>query len=86
MIKIEKIEKKSRSSQFGLNGEYLNAVVVIDSHTYHFTKGEDEKDWYCDALFNSFGVPIFCHGEGSRSCMKRKASDHVAQELNLAAS
>lgn len=45
-----------------------------------FSKYSTESEWYCDATFRN-GMPVFCHGEGSRSCMKRAAQNEIKEAI-----
>ena len=57
------------------------AVVKIDNNTAHYSKYSTEDQWYTDAYFVG-GMPLFVHGEGSRCCIKRSATEDVAAALN----
>jgi hypothetical protein len=57
------------------------AVVGIGGATLHFSRYDCESEWYCDAHFGAGGVPYFCHGEGSRCCLKKVATGRLRQAL-----
>ena len=44
------------------------------------SKYPSEKDWYCDAMFDR-GMPVFCHGEGSRCCKKRALAPVLVEAI-----
>jgi hypothetical protein len=68
----------------GIFGPYRgwDAVVDLGGDSFHFSQLAGETDWYCDAHFGRNGYPYFCHGFGSRVCLKQIATDEIAVLLN----
>lgn len=72
-ITIE-MERCERHVTFGESGKYWRATVKCDPSTYIITQLPSERSWYFDAHFHR-GIPVYCHGDGSRCCMKRVISE-----------
>jgi hypothetical protein len=84
---IESIEYHQRSG-FGIGGAWKDnpiwvAVVKVGKITLGFSRFDSENEWLCDYQFNG-GLPVFCHGEGSRSCLKQAAKGELQIALDKA--
>lgn len=73
------LSKETRQLPYG-NGQV--AVVEVDGARLHFSRYDNEQRWLADAAFSAKGMPIFCHGAGSRCCMKQAANEKVEALLN----
>jgi hypothetical protein len=81
---VEYKERAPSETGLSISGQYFAAVVRSGPSSYHWTKGSEEKAWYCDAIFRK-GLPEFVHGEGSRCCMKKVCSEGPVFDLLEAA-
>lgn len=73
-------------SGVGVGGVWKNkplwvAKVELNGGTIHVSRFDEEKTWYADSAFTAKGIPLFCHGEGSRCCLKRPVNDDVHKAL-----
>jgi hypothetical protein len=80
---ITKFEKRQKSSVLSGNTSNLFfAEVEIGDNILTFSQLENETEWYCDSRFGRKNMyPYFCHGEGSRSCLKQMAQGELKNEL-----
>lgn len=83
-------KKERKAAKMGLscprNATHIDvaAVTVTDGKRkieLGLSKYSTENDWYLDYQFDN-GLPVFCHGEGSRSCMKRAAQGELLAALD----
>lgn len=58
------------------------AAVDVQGDLLWFSRFDDETQWYCDAHFGPTGFPHFCHGEGSRCCLKTTAIGRLKGALD----
>lgn len=86
-MKVTKFEYHKRSG-VGIIGPWQDppiwvATVETDGgHTLHFSRDDEERQWYADAHFGPDGYPYFCHGEGSRCTKKQVAHGELADLLD----
>ena len=57
------------------------AMVKMGDLVLVVSRYDTEKTWYADSAFGKGCMPIFCHGEGSRCCMKRPVNEDVHKAL-----
>ena len=84
---ISNYKKEPFSSMFS-HATFVETVWVTTAdgyYIYQFSRLDGEKQWFLDAKYRGM-LPIFCHGKGSRSCLKSVAAAdiHVAIENHIA--
>jgi hypothetical protein len=78
------MEQLVRHAVFGESGKYWRATVKEGRNTFILTQLASETSWYYDAHFHR-GIPVYCHGDGSRCCMKKVVKEgQFFDLLNLA--
>lgn len=50
---------------------------------FGFSRYSTENQWYLDIQMTN-GLPVFCHGEGSRSCSKQVAQGLLQEAIDNA--
>lgn len=86
-IKITKKERKEATLGLSIprGAEYLEvAVAEIGRISLYFSRYSTEEDWYLDSQFNDGWMPVFHHGEGSRSCKKQIAQGELLEAITKA--
>ena len=86
---IEIIKKERKPAKMGLscprNATHIDVAavsiaqgkIVIEAG---FSRYSTEDKWYIDYQFTN-KLPDFCHGEGSRSCLKRAAKGELHEAI-----
>lgn len=85
-IEVTKFEYHQKQG-YGIGGPWRDkpiwiAIVQIDENSLHFSRFDHETQWLCDAHFGKGCFPYFCHGEGSRCCIKKAATGELAALLD----
>lgn len=89
---IDVVKKERKNSRMGLsnphNSEYIDVVAVVVTKgsakvEVGFSRYSTEDKWYIDYEFHN-GLPVFCHGEGSRSCLKKFATGQLHDKIEEA--
>lgn len=82
---VRAVTREEALRAFGDPVHCLEAWVSFEGdREMSFSRCEGETDWFCDSEWQN-GLPVFCHGTGSRCVAKKQAIGDLRRALDEAA-
>lgn len=91
-MKIEITRKERKEIQSFISAprgaKYIDVCTAVVSRgpiksEFLLSRYNTEQEWYIDAQINNM-LPLFCHGEGSRCCLKQAAQAELLKAIEAA--